>query len=444
MKAKPLFIFGAHALLGLVLASNKDLAFYWGIAVLVGGSVDIIFNRNANNRAGYWAAYYMGMEVFLRMTNGMLFYEFGKYGVVLLLSLGIFFEPIKKEWPRSFVFYFVLLLPSILVTAYPDAEEGRQEISFNLSGPLSLAVAVIYFYKRALTGDDLRKLMMSTLLPLAAMAIYLFLVTPKTSDVVFTTQSNFTTSGGFGPNQVSTALGLGILLSGIALFYRYSFTGFLLADAFLIGIFLFRGLVTFSRGGVIAAVLALAFMIILTVFSGRAGSKWISYILFFLVMASGIGYVVWDYVNESTDQLLTYRYTGVNPVNNQAEDLTSNRLVILEKEWALFTNEPVLGIGPGMGKYLVSELRVNANSHSELTRLLAEHGLFGLASLLILVIFPYRHFKKMQPEWKPMLIAFLVLSILTMSHSAMRLAMPGFLFGLSFIVPASKNKKKST
>ena len=40
------------------------------------------------------------------------------------------------------------------------------------------------------------------------MTTYLFLYTPSIKSVLSGTGSNFATSGGFGPNQVSTILGL--------------------------------------------------------------------------------------------------------------------------------------------------------------------------------------------------------------------------------------------
>ena len=332
MKTKTLLLFGLHAAIGVGLSQARSLSFYWGVSILVIGMADIFSSQNKNNQAGFWAAYYVGMEVFLRMTGGMLSWEFGKFGFLLLLLAGILVETRKLNFPRAYVIYFLLLIPSIFIGEYPDAEEARQQISFNLSGPLSLAGASIYFYNRPVDANGLKTLMLGLLLPLAAMAIYLIIVTPNTSDLVFTTKSNFKTSGGYGPNQVATALGVGVLLIGMALFYRFANSTSVIVDLLLMGIILFRGLVTFSRGGLIAAVITLAIMMVLALFSGRDKSRLVLYSLFFVIAASTIGYVIWDYANEATGNLLTYRYIGINPVNNQEEDITSHRLTILETE----------------------------------------------------------------------------------------------------------------
>ena len=59
--------------------------------------------------------------------------------------------------------------------------------------------------------------------PLIATLVYMFLYTPSIKAVVTSTESNFQTSGGFGPNQVSTILGLGMFLFffqiNVGLFY---------------------------------------------------------------------------------------------------------------------------------------------------------------------------------------------------------------------------------
>src|SRR5882762_1948556 len=176
MKLKTLLFFVAHIVLGLIISQARSLTYYWGIIILIGGLFDILNNRNRGNQAAVWAAYYAGMEVFLRMTQGMIYWEFGKYGVTVLLVTGLLIEFRKIEIPKVYVYYFLLLVPSIVVAAYPDADQGRQAVSFNLSGPLSLAVAAIYFYRRDTTPEELKKMMLAMLLPIAAMAIYLMIV----------------------------------------------------------------------------------------------------------------------------------------------------------------------------------------------------------------------------------------------------------------------------
>ena len=76
----------------------------------------------------------------------------------------------------------------------------------------------------------------------------------------------------------------------------------------------------------------------------------------------------------------------------------------------------------------------NVAAHIEYSRMLAEHGVFGLASLMLLLIIPISIFYNINnPDKKIILILFGILAILTMTHSAMRIAMPCLMY--SFIFP---------
>ncbi|MEZ4824442.1 MAG: hypothetical protein R2942_19440 [Ignavibacteria bacterium] len=60
--------------------------------------------------------------------------------------------------------------------------------------------------------------MLAMLYPIAAMSIFVYFRSGSLEEATFTTESNFQTSGGFGPNQVSTIFGLGILIMPFHIF----------------------------------------------------------------------------------------------------------------------------------------------------------------------------------------------------------------------------------
>lgn len=95
---------------------------------------------------------------------------------------------------------------------------SRQMVSFNLSGPITLGVAGMYFYRRKIPLPQFRRTLLAMLYPIAAMSIFVYFKSGSLEDVEFTTESNFQASGGFGPNQVSTIFGLGIMLIAMAYF----------------------------------------------------------------------------------------------------------------------------------------------------------------------------------------------------------------------------------
>jgi hypothetical protein len=89
------------------------------------------------------------------MTGGLILYESGKYSVILFLFLGIIFGEFKQVFSVQYIFYILLLLFGIVFTEVPEGEFIRNAISFNLSGPIVLGVAAFYFYKRAITKQQL-------------------------------------------------------------------------------------------------------------------------------------------------------------------------------------------------------------------------------------------------------------------------------------------------
>ena len=102
----------------------------------------------------------------------------------------------------------------------------------------------------------------------------------------------------------------------------------------------------------------------------------------------------------------------------------------------IFLDYIFTGCGPGQANELREQYGYGkvVAAHTEFSRMLAEHGILGFFSLLLLVgipIFPVFLFNR--PISKIIRILFGTLALLTMSHSAMRLAMPCFIYGLSLI-----------
>lgn len=423
-----------HIILGFVIANYRTLSFPFGLIVLTAASTHIIYTRNQFNQAAYWAAYIVGLEVLLRMTGGFLVYEAGKYSIVFLLSLGLLVERIPRAQPLPVFVYGLLLLPSFAVVDFPDFLHFRRDVSFNLSGPLSLIISTFYFYKRVQNFETIVSVLRLIVIPLISVVVYLMLVTPELSEIEYGTQSNFQASAGFGPNQISIVMGLGIFIIGLTIYFGNTVTGYLATDLVLMVSLLVRGLATFSRGGMIGGVAALLLLILLSfIFSNRVvyWPKALAYSLggFLVILLS------WNYVNEVSEKKLEYRYQGINYRTGQTKEITSGRLLILEHELNLFRENLVLGVGPGMVREIAIRANYIANTHSEYSRTLAEHGLFGVCALLILIFFPI-NFALKQPQYiYPISFALLFLVYFTMFHSAMRLAMPGFLYGLIFFYP---------
>jgi len=111
----------------------------------------------------------------------------------------------------------------------------------------------------------------------------------------------------------------------------------------------------------------------------------------------------------------------------------TGRIEIIQSDLEVFMENPVFGIGLGQSNYEHARYFRVSNTHTEYSRMLAEHGIFGLISLLILaVVLGLKFLHKNEPVVKAVIVACLTWGLLFMAHSATRLVAPSFLIGLAF------------
>ena len=428
-----LLFIGIHILLGYastLLRGSNSLKLLW--LLIIGFFIfSIFFKKNRNEEAFLFAAYLSAAEVFIRMSKGMILYETGKYSVILFLLLGIFVGKFKQKFSVSLAFYLLLLLLGIVFTRVPEGEYIRKAIAFNLSGPFVLGIAGLYFYKRSITKEDLMNALFFMILPLFSMVSYLYFKTPDLKEIIFGGSANFAASGGFGPNQVATAIGLGIFIIAVFILMKERITGSLLLDVFFLLYFFYRGLLTFSRGGLITGVLALiCFSLFYTLYKKISLASFITYGGIVVVFTIGI----WLFTSNITGGMLDNRYTGKNASGVQKKDISSGRVAIFSEQVKSFTENP-LGIGVGNGKYKRQGAigNVTAASHNEVGRLIEEHGIIGFIILLLLLLLPLANFWYGNNYQRAFISAFYLFWFLTINHSAMRIAFPGFIYGLSLL-----------
>src|SRR5690606_8155601 len=94
----------------------------------------VVAKSNKNDEALIAAAYVVGAEVFFRMTKGLIFYESGKYFVILFLLIGLLYKGTSRRSIPYWIYLF-LLVPGILVSAINLSHEVdvRKAVAFNLS-----------------------------------------------------------------------------------------------------------------------------------------------------------------------------------------------------------------------------------------------------------------------------------------------------------------------
>ncbi len=428
-----------HLLVGLTIYFAESTSKFYLLGVVGFFMFRIFYTNNKNEQALIAAGYITGFEVFSRMTGGALTYEFAKYAVIMFLLLGMFYKGLhRKSWP--YAVYILFLVPGVLFSAI-NLNYGSNianAIGFNLSGPVALGIAALYCYNRKISMSQLQNILLAVLLPIVSMTVYLYLYTPSIRDVVTGTESNFAASGGFGPNQVSTILGLGTLILFSRLFLiRNRFINII--DLALLTMIFYRAVVTFSRGGVITAgVCAILFLV---VFFIKAPPIRKATLIPKFALISGVAIVVWLFTSVSTSGLIDKRYANQDAAGREKADLTTGRAELLNEELQAFYQYPLTGIGIGKAKeYRLERTGRSSASHNELSRILSEHGLFGLMALAILFFTPLIF--RLSNKSNLFLFTFVAFWFLTINHSSMRIAAPAFIYGLALISIVSEAKKK--
>jgi O-antigen ligase len=425
---KKIYLIGLHLLMGY-LVLNPVMSKSIFLLVLTIGFMNILTTKNANNEAAKWSAYIVGAEVLFRMSKGLIFYEFPKYSVFIFLLTGLLMEKKRHDISPVFIIYILLLMIGIAFSDIPFPESIRTNIIFNLSGPILLGFCAMYFYKRKISIKNVFSILRYLGLPMIAMVTYIYFKAPNFEDIVFGGISNRASSGGFGPNQVATILGVGMFCYAVFILAGKKLTGYRIVDILLFFYIFYRALITLSRGGLITGVIAILVFAIFYFLSRRN-----SFILILKYLAICILVVIpiWTFTATVTDGMLVNRYTNKNARGDTKDDVSAGRVKIFMNEIDGFVKNPFFGIGVGTGKFKrIDELGKKVASHNEMSRLIGEHGVIGLLILILLIIIPIRSMTRQQLQNRGYLSAFILFWFLTINHSAMRLAMPAFMYGLS-------------
>ncbi|URM37318.1 O-antigen ligase family protein [Flavobacterium anhuiense] len=420
-----------HALIAFAVFVLPIISKIYAFLVLVVGIFYVYKNKNKNEEVLYVSAYLIGTEVFLRMTGGNFNNEYVKFSVVFFMLLGMIYNNFSKNG-LIYLFFLMLLIPGVFITIM-DADiniDIKKALILNLSGPVCLAICAMYMFKKHISFDKLQRIILMMGYPIIATTVYLFLYTPNIQNVVMGTQSNFETSGGFGPNQVSTILGLGmfIFFTQLVFFSKSKFE--VIINGGLLVFISFRGIVTFSRGGIITAVvMIILLMTIVYYYSNIAGKKKLMFV-FILTALLGIG--IWTYSSLQTKGLIDKRYANEDARGRSKKDRLGGREEIMDADFSLFKDSPIFGVGAGMGKSKrLDKIGVEVAAHNEITRLLAEHGLFGILAFLVLLITAFVVYINNRQHLY--FFSFFFFWLLTINHAAMRTAAPAFVYALCLL-----------
>ena len=429
-----LLISFAHLPLGVLLYNIGSLAILHPVAVFLVGLYWALKKQFSIERVALAVAYIIGAEVLWRMAYIPIPWEFGKFASIALITISLLNRRLYRV-PRLSLIYFVALLPSCLLTLWEFGLSGSREVlSSIMSGPLLLLFACWFFSNMYISPAELRRLLTAIIVPLISVGAVTLFYTVTLSDIRFSVESNFLTSGGFGPNQVSAMLGLGVF---VALCCLVIFTNrvelkfyFGMATIF----FTAQSVMTFSRGGIYNAI---GGFLALSLFQARNLSQGVKRIFPILVLATTFYLFIFPLLNNFTGGKLQERFE---------ETGTTNRAEIIWSDVDIFLANPLFGVGVGISnEYREQYIGFSAMSHTEFSRMIAEHGAFGLIAILTLTAMSVTNLvRQRSTQGRALIAATAVWTALFMSNAGMRLAAPSFMWGLTFItisMPQSRRDK---
>lgn len=408
--------FAAHAALGILMLRAHAISTVHAAAVLMLGLACALLSRSPVP-AVFFAAYIAGAEVLWRITQAGVFWEFGKYAASTVLLAALWRLP-RPRLHGSAILYMALLLPSVMITlAGMEFAEARQHISFNLSGPFALVVGVCFFSNVRLSSRDLFRTLTAFMGPVFSVATITLYGTLTATHLRFTNEGSAATSGGFGPNQVSSALGLGAFCAFFYLVQENRSRPLRLLLLAVLVVFAVQSAMTFSRGGLYvgggAALLALWYL-------ARKPQIRSRILLTAPLLAAVAAFAILPRLDTFTGGALSNRFRNTN---------LTHRDELLRDDVLIFLEHPLFGAGPGMER----ESRRGLVAHTEFSRLLSEHGLLGVAALLLLVDMALRRVKAAKSTTeKAHALSFVGWSFLYMAVNGMRLVAPSFTYALAW------------
>lgn len=438
------FWFVIHALIGVIatISAFPVILFFYGFLLYSFYNLIQVSNVDRPKLLAEMIIYFVSFESIGRLAQADPFlpYELGKYLLLLLCPLGILLTKWKSVKGVFGFLIIILAIPSIFFD-----ESGQVtpiEIRFNILGLLNIGLAIWFFSSLSISLKTLINWSKLMIYPIVSVLVFTVIRTPDLDSIDFSLGANFSTSGGFGSNQVSTILGLGVFLVATCILLNYRITGYKWMDFGLLLLLTTQGLLTFSRGGMIGGGLGIIVIMYYLTKLSLAERKRLAipnfkkYILplgIFLIVVMAVA-------NSITGGMLLLRYMGetqgtlTGGAEKSLDKITSNRAGLFVKDIELFTDYPIMGVGVGASTYLRDDFKGYA-PHIELSRLLAEHGILGIlifSSFIILFFI----IKKSASEniSRGFLLACYIIGLLATFHSATRTYLTPLLMGVSSVL----------
>ncbi len=392
-------------------------------------------------------SYLISFEMLARITRSYPFVptEYVKYFMVSIGLYTLYRSPRKGN--RLGIAMLLLLLPALLF----DMSRMRAwtDVVNCVFGGLALAVGVALFGSYKPSDILISRILRLMWLALVAVVTNVFIKTPDLEELEFTVKAMTSTAGGASSNQASTMLGMGIFLSFYSIYSGESFSSRRIVDIIFLLLFSYQGILTFSRGGIVVAVIAIVMIIFTTKSSIKTGGKsggFKAFSLIYLVIGAFVLAGAYNMIDKASGGKLSLRYQGetegtsAGNVEKDANKITSGRSTIFEEDIAIWKDYPIFGGGAGSSMSLRKET-IGVIPHIEFSRLLAEHGILGIIYFAMLLWLGWKAWEsRKKVSLGNLLFILYMIGFLTSFHSAMRTFVTPFLIALSGMGMATVKK----
>lgn len=365
--------------------------------------------------------YLVSFEMLGRMARCAPFVptELGKYAFILFALLGLMLKGIRSIHG---LLMLLLLLPALFFDV--SGERDFIDIVYNGFGGLSLALIIMLLYRSKISTANMNQVLRLIWLTSLSALVFSFIKTPDLESIDFSLKAEFATTADTSSNQVATILGLGIFLSFYSIINRLKFSGYVWGDIAIMLLFAFQGLLSFSRGGIVVAVMGMTLLIMVNNSASIKRNRG-KFILASLLAVVGT-YGIFRLADSITGGSLLLRYQGETQgtayynKDKTADVVLSGRLTIFKEDLEVWLKHPILGVGAGSSRYMRKMTRMTS-PHIEFSRLLSEQGILGLLYFILLLITFYRGYLKLPPESnKGLMLGLFIIAVLTSFHAAMR------------------------
>jgi O-antigen ligase len=364
-----------------------------------------------------WLPYAVYNEVYVRSFARWFPYLAMQYMYIFCFAVLFFTVPrLRKPHSNAWIFLVIFSFLEIINNIYPDkAAIGRQI----LTQSFALLLPVVWGSYHVLTPVLINRLLNNAKIASVILAGIVF-VAHLQGKINYGLYSNSDSSNGLAPVQLSGYLGFGCVLFFLSIMNPQDIKNRLI-NIVVLAIVATVMVLTFSRGGLyfLGAVVCLFF------YYNRDKLANYARVLIFIPIAI----FIYMYVVNQTGGKIVARYE---------QEGTSNRDVLVNIGFTIFSQHMIFGVGTGNYNTTIVKEKLypeESGAHNEYVRAAAEHGIIGIFFYWGFYILLFLEILKRKNPQKQYAMYFFVLFCLIIVHNGLKIAIQPLVIMLVVATP---------